>query len=195
MIDTPTRRVVLGAGVFAAGSLLMADGSMAQAPLAPTPACHDGDDATVPQTEGPYFKPSSPERTELFEEGMAGQPIELVGFVLSRACKPLAGALLDFWQADDRGRYDNSGFRLRGHQFSDAEGRYRLRSIVPGIYPGRTRHIHVKVQPRDRPVLTTQLYFPGESKNRSDSLFRKDLQIRTAKNAGWLAGRFDFVLG
>ena len=194
MIDTPTRRFVLGAGVFAAGSLLMADGSAAQAPLAPTPACHDGDDATVPQTEGPYFKPSSPERTELFEEGMAGQPIELVGFVLSRACKPLAGALLDFWQADDKGGYDNSGFRLRGHQFSDAEGRYRLRSIVPGIYPGRTRHIHVKVQPRDGRVLTTQLYFPGESKNRSDSLFRKDLQIRTAKNTGWLAGRFDFVV-
>ena len=195
MIDTPTRRVVLGVGVFAAGSLLMADGSVAQAPLAPTPACHDGDDATVAQTEGPYFKPSSPERTELFEEGMAGQPIELVGFVLSRGCKPLAGALLDFWQADDKGGYDNSGFRLRGHQFSDAEGRYRLRSIVPGIYPGRTRHIHVKVQPRGGSLLTTQLYFPGESKNRSDSLFRKDLQIRTAKNAGWLAGRFDFVLG
>ena len=194
MIDTPTRRVILGAGIFAAGSLLMADGSVAQAPLTPTPACHDGDDATVPQTEGPYFKPSSPERTELFEEGMAGQPIELAGFVLTRACKPLAGALLDFWQADDKGRYDNSGFRLRGHQFSDAEGRYRLRSIVPGIYPGRTRHIHVKVQPRGGSGLTTQLYFPGESKNRSDSLFRKDLQIRTAKNAGWLAGRFDFVV-
>jgi protocatechuate 3,4-dioxygenase beta subunit len=194
MIDTPTRRVVLGAGVFAAGSLLMIDGSVAQAPLAPTPACHDGDELTLPQTEGPYFKPSSPERIELFEEGMAGQPIELVGFVLSRACKPLAGALLDFWQADDKGGYDNSGFRLRGHQFSDAEGRYRWRSIVPGIYPGRTRHIHVKVQPRDGRVLTTQLYFPGEAKNRSDSLFRKDLQIRTAKNAGWLAGRFDFVV-
>ncbi len=70
-----------------------------------------------------------------------------------------------------------------------------MRSVVPGLYPGRTRHIHVKVQPRDGRVLTTQLYFPGESKNRSDSLFRKDLQIRTAKNAGWLAGRFDFVVG
>jgi protocatechuate 3,4-dioxygenase beta subunit len=195
MIDTPTRRAVLGAGVFAAGSLLMIDSSVAQAPLVPTPECRDGDDATVAQTEGPYFKPSSPERTELFEEGMAGQPIELVGFVLTRACKPLAGALLDFWQADDKGRYDNSGFRLRGHQFSDAEGRYKLRSIVPGAYVGRTRHIHVKVQPRGGRVLTTQLYFPGESKNRSDGLFRKDLQIRTAKNAGWLAGRFDFVLG
>src|SRR5262245_45211040 len=101
MTDIPTRRVVLGAGVFAAGSLLMTDGSFGQAPLAPTPACHDGDAATLPQTEGPYFKPSSPERVELIEEGMAGQPIELVGFVLTRACKPLAGALLDFWHADD----------------------------------------------------------------------------------------------
>jgi protocatechuate 3,4-dioxygenase beta subunit len=195
MIDTPTRRAVLGAGAFAAGSLFGIDTGAAQAPLAPTPACHDGDEATLLQTEGPYFKPSSPERTELFEEGMAGQPIELVGFVLSRACKPLAGALLDFWQADDRGRYDNSGFRLRGHQFADAEGRYRLRSVVPGIYVGRTRHIHVKVQPAGGHVLTTQLYFPGEPQNRSDSLFRRQLLIRTAKNAGWLAGRFDFVLG
>ena len=199
MIDTPTRRAVLGAGalgagVFAAGSMLAIDGSVAQAPLPATPACHDGDEATLPQTEGPFFKPSSPERAELFEAGMAGQPIELVGFVLTRGCKPLAGALLDFWQADDKGRYDNSGFRLRGHQFSDAEGRYRLRSIVPGIYVGRTRHIHVKVQPRSGRVLTTQLYFPGEPRNRSDGLFRKDLLIRTEESAGWLAGRFDFVV-
>jgi len=194
MIDTPTRRTVLGAGAFAAGSLFGIDGGVAQAPLPATPACHDGDEVTLRQTEGPFFKPSSPERIELLEAGMAGQPIELVGFVLSRACKPLAGALLDFWQADDKGRYDNSGFRLRGHQFADAEGRYRLRSIVPGVYVGRTRHIHVKVQPRGGRVLTTQLYFPGESQNRSDGLFRRELLMRTTKNEGWLAGRFDFVV-
>lgn len=194
MIDTPTRRAVLGAGVFAAGSLLTIDTSIAEAPLALTPACHDGDPATLTQTEGPYFKSSSPERTELIEEGMAGQKIELAGFVMTRGCKPVAGALLEFWQADDQGRYDNSGFRLRGHQFSDAEGRYRLRSIVPGVYVGRTRHIHVKVQPRGGAMLTTQLYFPGEALNRKDSLFRKELLVRTAKNAGWLAGRFDFVV-
>jgi protocatechuate 3,4-dioxygenase beta subunit len=195
MVDTPTRRAVIGAGVFAAGSLLAIDRSLAEAPLAATPACQDGDEATLSQTEGPYFKPSSPERIELLETGMAGQPIELVGFVLTRGCKPLAGALLDFWQADDKGRYDNSSFRLRGHQFTDAEGRYRLRSVVPGIYPGRTRHIHVKVQPRGGRVLTTQLYFPGEAQNRSDGLFRKELLMRTAKNAGSLAGRFDFLVG
>jgi len=194
MVDTPTRRAVLGAGALVAGSLFAIDRCAAEGPLPPTPACHDGDAATLAQTDGPYFKPSSPERIELFEEGMLGQPIELVGLVLARGCKPISGALLDFWQADARGQYDNSGFRLRGHQFTDAEGRYRLRSIVPGVYPGRTRHIHVKVQPRGGQVLTTQLYFPGESHNRSDGLFRKELLVRTAKNAGWLAGRFDFVV-
>jgi protocatechuate 3,4-dioxygenase beta subunit len=194
MIDTPTRRIILGAGAFAAGSLLGIGCSTAQAPLQPTPACHDGDEPTLAQTEGPFFKPSSPERVELLEAGMAGQPIELVGFVLTRNCKPIAGALLDFWQADDKGRYDNSGFRLRGHQFTNSEGRFRLRTIVPGAYVGRTRHIHVKVQPRGGRVLTTQLYFPGEAKNRSDGLFRAELLMRTAKNEGWLAGRFDFVM-
>lgn len=195
MIDTPTRRTILGAGAFAAGSLLGIGSGRAQAPLAPTPACHDGDEPTLAQTEGPFFKPSSPERIELIEAGMAGQPIELVGFVLTRNCKPIAGALLDFWQADGQGNYDNSGFRLRGHQFTDADGRFRLRTVVPGNYVGRTRHIHVKVQPRGGRVLTTQLYFPGEARNRSDGLFRKELLVRTAKNEGWLAGRFDFVLG
>jgi protocatechuate 3,4-dioxygenase beta subunit len=195
MFDRPTRRIVLGAGAFAAGSLLGIGGGVAQGPLALTPACHDGDEVTLAQTEGPFFKPSSPERIELLEAGMAGQPIELAGFVLTRDCKPIAGALLDFWQADDKGQYDNSGFRLRGHQFTDADGRFRLRTVVPGAYVGRTRHIHVKVQPRGGRVLTTQLYFPGEAKNRSDGLFRKELLMRTAKNEGWLAGRFDFVVG
>jgi len=195
MIDSPTRRTVLGAGALAAGSLFGIGSGAAERALALTPACHDGDEPTQAQTEGPFFKPSSPERIELIEAGMAGQPIELVGFVLSRDCKPIAGTLLDFWQADAKGEYDNSGFRLRGHQFTDADGRFRLKTVVPGAYVGRTRHFHVKVQPRGGRVLTTQLYFPGEAKNRSDGLFRKELLIRTAKNEGWLAGRFDFVVG
>ena len=162
--------------------------------LDPTPACHAGDAPTVRQTEGPFFKPRSPQRVELIEPGINGQPIEIAGFVLTRACKPIAGALIDVWQADGAGNYDNSGFRLRGHQFTDAEGRYRLRSVVPGAYEGRTRHIHVKVQPPGGRTLTTQLYFPGEAKNQRDGLFRKELLVRTAKAGGWLAGRFDFVL-
>ena len=193
MTSHPTRRTILATGAFAAGSLLTLDPSRAQAPLDPTPECHDGA-VTQRQTEGPFFKPSSPERVELIEPGMGGQPIELTGFVLTRGCKPVPGALVDLWQADDKGDYDNSGFRLRGHQFADAEGRYRFRTIVPAQYPGRTRHLHVKVQPKGGRILTTQLYFPGEAENRRDGLYRKELLIRTAKNAGAIAGRFDFVL-
>jgi protocatechuate 3,4-dioxygenase beta subunit len=173
--------------------LLALDAAHGQ-PLDPTPACHDGDAPTVRQTEGPFFKPSSPQRTDLIEPGMKGQPIELAGFVLTRGCKPVPGALLDVWQADAAGDYDNQGFRLRGHQFADHDGRFTLRTVVPGVYEGRTRHIHVKVQPKGGRILTTQLYFPGEAANRRDGLFRKELLIRTAKNAGALAGRFDFIL-
>jgi protocatechuate 3,4-dioxygenase beta subunit len=194
MTEFLSRRTVLTTSALAAGGFLTLDAALAQAPLNPTPECHDGDAATLRQTEGPFFKPSSPERADLIETGMAGQPIELVGFVLTRACRPVPGALVELWQADDKGEYDNSGFRLRGHQRADAEGRYRFRSIVPGAYETRTRHFHVKVAPPAGRLLTTQLYFPGETKNAKDSLFRRELLMRTAKNEGWLAGRFDFVL-
>jgi protocatechuate 3,4-dioxygenase beta subunit len=186
-----TRRTVLGT---LATSFYSLDAALAQAPLEPTPECHDGGAATLRQTEGPYFKPMSPERADLIEPGTGGQPIDLVGFVLTRGCKPIPGALVDLWQADSKGEYDNTNYRLRGHQFADTEGRYRFRTIVPAQYPGRTRHLHVKVQPKGGRILTTQLYFPGEAGNARDGLFRKELLIRTAKNAGSLAGRFDFVL-
>jgi protocatechuate 3,4-dioxygenase beta subunit len=107
----------------------------------------------------------------LREAGMAGTHIALAGIVLTRSCRPVPGALVDLWHADDAGRYDNDGFRLRGHQFTDAEGRYAFETIVPGLYPGRTRHFHVKFQAAGEPVLTTQLYFPGEPGNERDSIF------------------------
>ena len=188
----PSRREFLGVilGASAAGAL--GPPALAQTTLTPTPAC--GGHATPTQTEGPYFKPSSPERVSLLEPEMRGRRLVVTGVVRGTDCKPVPRALLDFWQADAGGRYDNAGFRLRGHQLTDAEGRYRLETVLPGVYPGRTRHIHVKVQPSGGRLLTTQLYFPGESQNRSDGLFRKALLVRTAKNAGWLAGRFDFVV-
>jgi protocatechuate 3,4-dioxygenase beta subunit len=162
--------------------------------LAPTPACDDGDDATPEQTEGPFFTPDSPERTSFLESGIEGTRLVLAGSVLATDCTPVAGALLDFWHADAQGEYDNEGYRLRGHQFADRRGRYRLETIVPGVYTGRTRHIHVKVQAPDRPVLTTQLYFPGEPGNDSDSIFDPSLLVELRRSDTG-AARFDFVLG
>ncbi|MFJ2766324.1 carbohydrate-binding protein [Streptomyces sp. NPDC087300] len=159
-----------------------------------TPTCDDGDDPTIPQMEGPYFKPNSPERSSLLEPGTVGVRLTVTGYVFTRACKPVSRALLDFWQADTNGNYDNTGFRFRGHQFTDANGAFTLTTIVPGLYPGRTRHLHVKVQAPGRPILTTQLYFPGEPRNNTDSLFdpRLLMNVRDVGNAK--QADFDFVL-
>jgi protocatechuate 3,4-dioxygenase beta subunit len=169
--------------------------STAAGTRAATPACHDGDEqSTIAETEGPYFTPGSPQRTSLVEAGMPGTRLAVSGSVLTTGCQPVARALLDFWQADDGGAYDNQGYRLRGHQFTDDQGRYRLETIVPGLYPGRTRHIHVKVQAPRQPVLTTQLYFPGEPRNADDGLFRSELQVDLHDAAQGRTGDFDFVL-
>ena len=151
--------------------------------LAPTPACGDDDDLdlTAEQTEGPFYTPQTPERTSLLEPGMPGTTFLLSGYVYSVDCRPVEKALIDFWHADDAGVYDNEGFRLRGHQFTDDEGRYELETILPGLYTGRTRHIHVKVQAPDQPVLTTQLYFPDEPANESDGIFDPDLLVEYAE--------------
>jgi protocatechuate 3,4-dioxygenase beta subunit len=108
--------------------------------------------------------------------------------------KFVSRAALDFWHADTSGEYDNSGFRLRGHQFTDDQGRYRLETIVPGVYPGRTRHIHVKVHAPGTPILTSQLFFPGEVRNRSDWLFRPDLLVAVIDSSGTMRARFDFIV-
>lgn len=153
--------------------------------------------ATPSTTEGPYFKPNSPERKSLLEPGVIGEKLNLTGRVLTRSGKPVAGALLDFWQADGNGRYDNVDYKLRGHQFTDNFGRYQLETVIPGEYSGRTRHIHVKVQAPNGSVLTTQLFFPGVEDNQRDSIFRPELLVSlndTETGVTSKQAKFDFVL-
>ena len=145
--------------------------------------------ATPRQTEGPFFKPQSPERASLVD-GKAGTLL-VSGRVLGPDCKPVAHALLDFWHADEKGAYDNQGFHYRGHQFTDADGRYRLETIVPAEYPGRARHIHVKVQRPGGRILTTQLYFPNNPGNQYDDIFRPELVMQMATRG---QGIYDFVV-
>ncbi|MGW9438935.1 dioxygenase family protein [Streptomyces sp. NPDC055607] len=192
-------RAALAAGM-AAPAVLMGVPALArtltesgEAP-ALTPACDDGDDPTPEQIEGPYFKPNSPLRTSLLEANTPGVRLTVSGYAFGLACRPISGVLLDFWQADTNGAYDNTGFRFRGHQFTGADGSFKLTTIVPGLYPGRTRHLHVKVQAPGRPVLTTQLYFPNEPRNNTDSLFDPRLLMTVRDAGGAREAAFDFVL-
>jgi protocatechuate 3,4-dioxygenase beta subunit len=163
--------------------------------LAATPEIADADEPTPALTEGPYFTPNSPRRKSIVPAGARGTRLTLTGRVLTTAGRPVANALIDWWQCDTRGVYDNDGYRFRGHQFTDARGRYTLLTVVPGLYPGRTKHIHVKVQAPRRRVLTTQLFFPGVAANRTDGIFDTDCLVRGWRVAnGRRLARFDFVL-
>lgn len=150
----------------------------------PQPACTG---VTQSQTEGPYYKPDTPQRNSLFEEGMQGTRLILVGYVLDQNCQPLPNAWLDFWQADANGEYDNAGYRLRGHQFTDAQGRYYLETILPGLYSSRPiEHIHVKVRPEGGQEITSQLYFPQRP--------MEGLTVNLEDRGDYAVGYFNFVV-
>ena len=194
MVSEPSfsrRRVLAGllALPLAAALARLAPARAGTRTLAATPACDD--DPTPEQTEGPYWTPDSPERSDFTGDGAPGQRMTLTGTVVDTACKPIPGALLDFWQCDGNGVYDNQGYKLRGHQHTDGNGAFRLTTVKPGLYPGRTRHFHVKVRRPGGEVLTTQLYFPGEPGNKADGIYRSELEM-TISDTG--DASFTFVL-
>ncbi|MEO1595546.1 MAG: hypothetical protein AAFS02_09925 [Pseudomonadota bacterium] len=166
--------------------------------LEPTPACEDSA-PTLAQTEGPFYTPDTPKRANLRDPEMAGQTLFITGRILTTDCRPVAGAVIDVWSCDAKGVYDNEGFTLRGHQFTDEQGRFRIGTIKPAAYTDfgitRTPHIHVKLQGPGTALLTTQLYFPGEAGNADDSIYDERLLMSmTELEDGGLVGEFDFVL-
>jgi protocatechuate 3,4-dioxygenase beta subunit len=162
--------------------------------ISPVLNCNSPAALTPAMTEGPYFKAGSPERQSLIEDDMTGAHITITGYVLTADCRPVPHAFLDFWQADAEGVYDNSGYRMRGHQSTDETGRYQLETVMPGQYPGRTPHIHVNVQAPGGPLLTTQLYFPDEPGNDTDSIFSPQLLVTVQKSNGGIEATFDFIV-
>ena len=158
-----------------------------------SPACRAGE-LTPAQTEGPYYKEGSPQRERLAAAGSPGRRLTLTGIVRASDCRPIGGAVLQFWQADAAGQYDNSGFKLRGHESTDAGGRYRLQTIIPGKYPGRRPHIHVKVKPPGGDELTTQLYFPDQPSNGGDAIFDPKLLLPMKRAGSAYTAQFDFVV-
>ncbi len=161
-----------------------AGSSFCQAPARPTRA----------QTEGPYFKRNAPSRANLAADDPRGERFRLQGTVVGADCAPIAGAVVDLWQTDSAGAYDNSGYRLRGNQVTASNGAFAFDTVVPGLYPGRTRHLHIKIAAPGRRVLTTQLYFPDEAGNATDRIFDASLVMAITRAQGGKVGSFTFVL-
>ena len=150
---------------------------------------------TLPVEEGPYYKAGSPERRNIVDPGTPGTKLIVEGRVLDSMGKPIVHAWLDFWSADGRGHYDNAGYNLRGHQYADEDGRYRLETVRPHEYLMRSPHLHVKVRAGESaPVLTTQLFFPGEKTNATDYLFEQGTLVAVKETRDGQTAFFDFVI-
>ncbi|MBI1791525.1 MAG: hypothetical protein HYR60_28685 [Acidobacteria bacterium] len=164
-----------------------------------TPEC----DETEDNIEGPFYSPGAPEREALWEPGIKGTPLVVTGRVLNTRCQALPYAILDVWQCDADGVYDNKGYTLRGKIQADKNGRYQIRTIQPPPYKvsetsSRPAHLHLKVSAPGlpgTPVLTTQLYFEGDKFNKVDRAWRKSLTINPQEGAkGARMASFDFRL-
>lgn len=201
MIDLSRRKLILfGGGLALAGvtsrvRIAEACGTEAKKVCATT---HDN-------IEGPYYRSGAPLRWDLTSPGMKGTPLDIEGRVVDIDCMtPLRDAELDVWQANDEGHYDNdgsmknAGMLLRGRVRTDGDGRYRIKSILPGRYLNgrqyRPAHVHVKLRATDHQALTTQLYFPDDPFNKIDPFIHQSLVMDVKKIDGALKARFDFIL-
>lgn len=134
----------------------------------------DGGQACAPTTNdalGPFHADGAPMRMQIAANDEPGERLALTGVVVSAAdcTTPLAGVLLDIWQADRDGNYHDAGteFRLRGQILTGADGRFSLDTIRPGNYQladesWRPAHIHFIVSKPGYTPVTTQLYFAGD---------------------------------
>jgi len=123
-------------------------------------------EVTPDDTEGPYYLAGAPLTDNMAPANLPGDRLILSGTVYVGDCQtPLAGAVVDLWQADAAGVYDFSeSFILRGKAMTDAQGHYQMETIVPGYYEPRPKHIHYKVIADGRPTFTGQIYFVGDDR-------------------------------
>ena len=135
-------------------------------------------DPTLSNIEGPFYRTGAPERTDMYV-ATEGRQLVITGSVVGYDCRPINGAWLDFWHADSVGVYDNTSplYAFRGQQFADEQGQYELVTNIPGEYPGRPKHLHVKVQGEVVDELTTQLYFPDDPLNDTDPWHDIELEL------------------
>lgn len=143
---------------------------------------------TPRQTEGPYYPPQKPadrdnDLTRVGDGAPAlGQVLILSGRLVDERNNPISQARIEIWQTDHSGIYmhpDFSGtskrdrnFQFYGEANTDVTGRFTFRTVMPGVYGGRPRHLHVKIAPTKGSSLTTQLYFKGDDRLSGDRIVR-----------------------
>lgn len=163
---------------------------------------------TPSEMEGPYYPitPQDDKDADLTrvkgKSGVAkGEKIEVFGQIMDQNSNPIEGVTVDLWQANSHGKYHHphdpnpkpldENFQPWAILKSGAKGEYKIKTIVPGIYPitgtdmKRTPHIHFKISKNGYKSLLTQMYFPNHPANAADPLImdrtKKETELMTAK--------------
>ena len=169
------RRILRGA----VATSLFASGLVRAEMLRPTPS----------NALGPFYPPTKPADHDADLTQVAGRTgraqgtiLYVTGRVVDTSGKPVDGAVIELWQANAFGRYvhpadsDASGaldpgFQGYGTLRAGSDGQFRIKTIKPAPYSGRTPHIHFIVAGGNA-RLTTQMFFEGEASNQRDGLYR-----------------------
>ncbi|MBO0849404.1 MAG: protocatechuate 3,4-dioxygenase subunit alpha [Pseudonocardia sp.] len=126
--------------------------------------------STPSQTVGPFLSIGLPwpDGPDVVPPGTAGE-VTISGRVFDGAGEPVPDAMVETWQADPDGRFDHpddprgpvSGWRGFGRCPTDDDGRYLIRTVLPGALPGQAPHLDVSVFARGLlHRVVTRIYFP-----------------------------------
>jgi protocatechuate 3,4-dioxygenase, beta subunit len=171
---------VASAALIAGASTL----TLAQTKRRPTPS----------QTEGPYYPIKEPKDADfdLLKNGdrsySKGRASWVEGVVTDLDGRPLNGGIIEIWQCDENGQYDqpadgakiDPSFQGFGRVRLNQDGEFRFRTIRPSPYVGRTPHIHAKIILSNRELLTTQLYVADDPGNAKDGIWRRMSEVDRA---------------
>lgn len=137
---------------------------------------YEGDCETTTDILGPFYRPNSPERTDLVIAQMPGDIVELSGIVRHKDCRtPYKDAKVELWHCSSEEIYDNDSdeYRYRGTTYCDEHGRYAFRTQMPVPYDAgggliRPAHFHLMVSAPGYQSLVTQIYFQGDRRVKKD---------------------------
>lgn len=150
---------------------------------------------------GVDYRPGAPVRTGLLVDAAEpGNPLRVTGLVTAAdSCRRLRDVTIEVWQADSTGRYDNETAKLRGTFTTDALGRYKFDTVVPGHVGDRARTIRFKITAKGYETQITQLFFAGDERERADTAVKPELVVtlgdaKDAARPGMLLANFDLSL-
>ena len=157
------------------------------------PPCTNTRTAT-PAVAASDYKAKAPVRSSLIDPGMTGPKLTISGAVIGLTCGNVKGATVELWHADGRGLYDAAGFKFRGQQVTDKDGKYTFATIAPGAVAGRAKRLNAKITVPGKTTLTTQLFFSDDPLHAKDPAFKPELLLTITGPADNRAAAFDFIL-